>query len=91
MKMHCQSCKTHFYNNTLDVEENIAERVRWLGIAAIQQQEALCVLQMQEMEWICLDEIEYNNIKDVSAVNDPEVRTPLFDPITENVDDACDI
>ena len=28
MKMHCQSCKTHFYNNTLDVEENIAERVR---------------------------------------------------------------
>ena len=48
-------------------------------------------MQMQEMEWICLDEIEYNNIKDVSAVNDPEVRTPLFDPITENVGDACDI
>ena len=37
-----------------------------------------------------LDDIEYDNIEDVPVVKDPEVRTPLFDPTTENVDDARD-
>ena len=65
-------------SDTLDAEENVAE------------QEVLCVLQMQEMEWMFLDDIEYDNIEDVPVVKDPEVRTPLFDPTTENVDDARD-
>ena len=68
-------------SNTLDVE-NVAERVisRW----------TLCILQMQKIEWMSLDDINYDNIEDVPAVNDPEVRTPLFDPTTENVDDVSD-
>ena len=37
---------------------------------------------MQEMEWMSLDETEYDNIE--------EVGTHLFDPTTRNVDDACD-
>ena len=45
---------------------------------------------MQEMEWMSLDETEYDNIEDVPFVKGLEVRTHLFDPTTENVDDACD-
>ena len=30
------------------------------------------------------------NIVAVRDMKDPEVRTPLFGPTTENVDDACD-
>ena len=45
---------------------------------------------MQKIEWMSLDDINYGNIENVPAVNDPEVRTPLFDPTTENVDDVCD-
>ena len=60
------------------MEENIAE------------QEALCVLQMQKMEWMSLDDTEYDNIEDVLVVKDPEVGNPLLDPTTENVDDARD-
>ena len=45
---------------------------------------------MQEMEWMSLDNIEYDNIKDVPVLKDAEVGTPLFDPTKENVDDACD-
>lgn len=46
---------------------------------------------MQEMEWMYMDDIEYNNIEDVPVVKDSVVRTPVFDPITENLDAACDI
>ena len=42
------------------------------------------------MEWMSLDDIEYDNIEDVPVVKDAEVGTPLFDPATENVNDACD-
>ena len=45
---------------------------------------------MQEMEWVSLYDIEYNNIEDIPVVKDPELGTSLFEPITENVDDACD-
>ena len=45
---------------------------------------------MQKIEWMSLDDINYDNIEDVPAVNDSEVRTSLFDPTTENVDDVCD-
>ena len=42
-------------NDPSDVE-NVAKRVRLLQTAAIRQREALCVLWMQEMEWISLDD-----------------------------------
>ena len=95
MSKHRRSCN-HVDDNTVSsdtlcgVEENVAERVRPLLIAAIRQQEAVCVLQMQEMEWMSLDNIEYDNIKDVPVLKDAEVGTPLFGPTKENVDDACD-
>lgn len=75
-------------SNTLDVGENIAEIVIPLRIASIRQQKTLCVLQMQEMEWMYMDGIEYNNIEDVPVVKHSVVRTPVFDPITENLDAA---
>ena len=91
--MHCRSCKlvddNAESNDTQDVE-NVAERVRPLRIAVIQQQQALCVLQMQKIEWMSLDDIKYDNIEDVHVESDPEVGTPLFDPTTENVDNLCD-
>ena len=94
MPMHRRSCKhvddNAESNGTLDVVKNVAERVRTLRIAVIRQQDVLYVLQMQKMESMCLDDIEYNNIEDVPVVKDPEVGTPLFDPTTKNVDDACD-
>ena len=45
---------------------------------------------MQSMEWMYLDDIEYNNIEDVHVVKDPVVRIPLYDPTTENVVNAGD-
>ena len=94
MSMHRRSCKhvddNADSNDTLDLEENVAERVRPFRIASIRQQEVLCVLQMQEMERMSLHDIEYDNIEDVPVGKDPEVGTPLFDPTTENADDACD-
>ena len=89
MSRHRRSCNAES-NDTLDVEQNVAERVRPLRIAAIRHQEALCVLQIQEMEWMSWDDIEYGNIEDVLVVKDPEARILLFDPTTENVDHACD-
>ena len=78
-------------NDTLDVEENVAQRVRPLQIAAIRQQEALCFLQMQDMPRMSLDDIEYDNVEDEPVVKDPEFGTPLFDPRTKNVDDVCNV
>ena len=89
MSRHRRSCNVES-NDTLDVEENVAERLRPLRIAAIRQQEVLCVLQIQEMEWMFLDDIEYGNIEDVLVAKDPEVKILLFDPTTENADHACD-
>ena len=43
---------------------------------------------MQEMEWISLDDVKYDNIEDVPGVKDFEVGTPLCDPTMENVDDV---
>ena len=41
-----------------DAEESVAtKRVRPLRVAAIRQREPLCVMQMQEMEWMSLDEV----------------------------------
>ena len=40
---------------------------------------------MQKMEWMSLDDIEYDNIEDVPVVKNPEVGTPLFDPTMENM------
>ena len=76
-------------NDKLDVE-NVPERVRPPRIAVIQQQKVLCVLQMQKIEWVPLDDTNYNNIEDVHAVSNPEAGTPLFDLTTENIDDLCD-
>ena len=45
---------------------------------------------MQEMKWMSLDDIEYDNIEDVPVAKYLEVGTSLFDPTTENVDDVCD-
>ena len=74
-----------------DAEESVAtERVRPLRIAAIRQREALCVMQMQEMEWMSLDGIEYGDLEAIPVVNDPEVGTPIFNPSTENLDDSGD-
>ena len=78
-------------NDTLGVEENVAERVRPLQIAAIRQQETLCFLKMQDMPWMSSDNIKYDNAEDVPVVKDPEFGTPLFDPRTENIDDACNV
>ena len=55
----------------------------------LRSENCVCVLQMQEMEWMSLDDIEYDNIEDVHVVKDPKVGTPLFDPTTKNAD-ACD-
>ena len=71
MSKHCWSCM-HVDDNTeskdtLDVEQNVAERVRPLRIAAIWQQETLCVLEMQEIEWMALDDTEYGNTEDVTC------------------------
>ena len=88
ISIHRQSCKrvddNTESNGTLDVVENVAERVRPLPIAGIRQQEVLCILQMREMEWMSLDDIKYDNIEDVPVAKDPEVETPLFDTTTEN-------
>ena len=85
---HHQSCRrvdnNAKSNDTSDVE-NFAERVRALRNAAIRQREVLCVFWMQEMEWMFLDGIQYNNIVDVPVVKSPVAVTPLFHPSTENV------
>ena len=45
----------------------------------------ICILLKQKMEWMSLDDIEYDNIEDVSVVKDPAIKEiPLFDPTTEN-------
>ena len=45
-------------------------------------------MQMQEIEWMSLDDVKYDNIEDVPRVKDLEVGTPLCDPTRENVDDV---
>ena len=47
-------------------------------------------MQMQEMEWMLLDDIEYDDLEGIHVVNDPEVGTPLFNPSTESLDDSGD-
>ena len=59
MSMHRQPCKdvdnNAESNNTLDVEKNVAERVRPLRIAAMQQQEALCLADRRNgMDSLCM-------------------------------------
>ena len=46
---------------------------------------------MQEIEWMSLDHIEHDNTEDAPVVKDPEVRTLIFDPTTENVVCSCTI
>ena len=85
---HRQSCRrvdNNAKSNDTSVVENFAERVRALRNAAIRQREVLCVFWMQEMEWMFLDGIQYNNIVDVPVVKSPVAGTPLFHPSTENV------
>ena len=46
---------------------------------------------MQEIEWMSLDHIEHDNTEDAPVIKDPEVRTLIFDPTTENVVCSCTI
>ena len=82
MSNHRQSCRgidDSVENNDASDVEKVTERVRPLRIAAIRQQKALCVLRMQQIEWISLDDIECGNKEDVPAVKNPVVANPLFD------------
>ena len=47
-------------------------------------------MQMQEMEWMSLDDIEYDDLEGIPVVNDPANGTPLFNPSTENLDHSGD-
>ena len=88
MSHHRQSCRHVDYNaksNDASDVGDVAETVKQLCIAAIRQREVLCVLWMQEKEWMFLDDIKYDNIedvKDVPVVKDPVVGSPFFDPTT---------
>ena len=88
MSHHRQPCRHVDYNaKSNDVSDvgDVAEMVKPLCIAAIRQREVLCVLRMQEKEWMFLDDIKYDNIedvKDVPVVKDPVVGSPFFDPTT---------
>ena len=89
MSVHRRSCSDDNdakSEEASDAEEGVAsERVRHLRMGAIRQREALCVMQMQEMEWMSLDDIEYGDLEGILVVNDHEVGTPLFNTSTENL------
>ena len=82
MPVHRRSCSDDNDAKSEEASDSCVatERVRPLRIAAIRQREALCVMQMQEMEWMSLDDIAYDDLECISVVTDPEVGTPLFNP-----------
>ena len=62
--------------------ENTTERVRPLRVVARRQEELLCVMAFQEMEWASMDEVDaedfdLTNITDDE--NENEFGTPVFD------------
>ena len=63
-------------SNDASDRADVSERVIPLRIATIQQRDVLCDLWMQQMEWMSLDDIEYDNIEDVLVVKDYMIRTP---------------
>ena len=69
-------------SNSNEVEEEedalIPRRVRPMRIAAVRQREALCVMQMQDMEWVSLDDIEDPELEGVPNFGDLESGTPLI-------------
>ena len=67
-------------SNELEEEEDalIPRRVRPMRIAAVRQREALCVMQMQDMEWVSLDDIEDPELEGVPNFGDLESGTPVI-------------
>ena len=76
----CSSCGLYFGTikpNTLHKAscrvtevrtENVTERVRPMRIAARRQRELLCVMALQEMEWVSMDDVEGFDIENVDLM-----------------------
>ena len=89
----CSSCGLYFGTikaNTLHKAscrvtevrtENVTERVRPMRIAARRQRELLCVMALQEMEWVSMDDVDIEDF-DIENVVDAENEiggTPIID------------
>ena len=78
---HCETCRTN--DDHCDVEEGSLERVS-PRIATVCQRDSLGVLQMLEFESMSLDDIYHDNFEDIPLLDDPVVRTPLYDQLIDN-------
>ena len=62
-------------------------RVRPQRVAARRQNELLCLLEMQEMEWLPIDEVEIENVGDISLIRNA-TSTPVMSMDRESVSEG---